>query len=273
MKVAFIPPTGLAYRMIHGDIVMSLAPLAYRNDYLKIIDELYDKNRFIIMDNGANEHCTYTSEDLAARAQHVHANEMVLPDVLREADATFTAASDYLVTRRKIQETLDIKFEPQYMAVVQGRNIEDLYKLVDRYAGEFDIKTLGIPRLLLTHAYQSIRIDIANWIHLTYPGRFQLHFLGASSVWVKEAYYAARYAPHVRSIDTSMPYNYGLRYERLGYWNGQGCTTRKIERAADYFTEDHSSASLATITFNEGVYRTWCKGSNDTPWPTVKSAP
>lgn len=245
IKVCFIPPTGLEDRMSTGDMVMGLAQRSYPS-YVQVIQQLAAKNKFVIADNGANEGQRLPDELLAARANLLGANELVLPDVLRDSSATLAAVTSFLQQ--------DLKKFDHYMAVVQGTSMEQLQQLVECYAEMPQVTTLGLPRLLLKFVKRSIRIDLANWIQAEHKNRFNLHLLGASSEWVREPYYAARYAPHIRSIDSSLPYNYGLKGELIDR------TTRRIDRPGDYFTQSHSATHLTTIFRNEETYLLWSKG-------------
>lgn len=261
MKVAFIPPKGLESHMIKGDMVMGLAQLATAHDdvafeYVRIIQELSANRRFVIVDNGANENVQMSYESLEQRATYLGASELVMPDVLGDANMTFLAVAHYLKCRKSAF--------PSYMGVVHGVNVEELRRLVNSYSNMYEVTTLGLPRLLLKTVNLSARIDLANWVQTEYAGRFDIHLLGASSLWVREPYYVMRYAPHIRSIDTSLPYNYGLKGINIAD------TVEPINRPANYFTEMHEATGRTTIFDNEEVYKSWCSG--DTHLPTVKSA-
>jgi hypothetical protein len=252
--------------MTKGAAVMALAQLitpasdkTKRNEYTTMVKLEHRRKRFILMDNGANEGVQLDYDALMERASYILADEMVLPDVLGNSHDTFVATMDFL------QKTTRFTDHCQYQAVVQGTNQDQLKGLIGRFAQSPRITTLGLPRLLLGQPKlcTTIRIDMANWIKEEYGDRFQIHFLGASSLWVKEPYYAARYASHVRSIDTSLPYNYALAGALLTD------TTRRIDRASDYFTRSHSGDHLECVNTNEEIYSAWCRAV--TPSPTVKS--
>lgn len=248
MKAAFIPPRGLEKHMCHSSMVMALAHLT---DGLSFYDatvrELAEIGTHVILDNGANEGVSIRDERLAHLAKEIGARELVLPDVLGDSEKTLDAVARYL----RYQGTNEM----QYMGVVQGTSAPELYKVIDMYATMPLIKTVGLPRLLLgTQLGNPVRIDLANWIRNHYEKRFEIHFLGASSLWLKEPYYAAKYASHVRSIDTSLPYNYGLKGVRID------TTADKIDRSDDYFTTTHKAHALTTVKFNEEVYKEWCRG-------------
>lgn len=246
IKLCLIPPRGLEQHMLNGDMIMSLAQLvAEPGEYSSTLLKM-NKSKFVIMDNGANEGEELSYLDLEYRANYLNIDELVLPDVLGNSTATLAASADFLR-----QRTVPLK---HYMGVVQGEDLPQLHHLVDAYSKMRGITTLGLPRLLLKQIGVSCRIDLANWIDANYSGRFALHLLGASSLWAKEVYYALKYAPFIRSIDTSLPYNYGLKGERIDR------SKRKIDRPIDYLTADHSKNQLTTVLFNEDIYRSWCRG-------------
>jgi len=255
MQVAFIPPKGLVHYAERGDIVMCLAQLLNNeNDtqYTEAMTRL-SKEKFLLLDNGANEGRALSNQALAEAARCVQADEVVLPDVLGNSKGTYAAATDFL----KYSE----KYSVSYMGVVQGTTFEELHNLVDMYTMHSGITTLGLPRLLLDKFSQdSIRIDLAQGIEELYPKRFKIHFLGASSRWIKEPYFTAKYAPFVRSIDTSAPFNYGLEGVCIDR------PSRPIDRPEDYFTKRYALTGRTTIMHNIKVYKEWCNGETT---PTV----
>lgn len=242
IKVAFIPPKGLESYAGRGDILMCLAQLASDPEYMKVMTDL-GADMFTMIDNGANEGQTVTHEALAEAAERLQVNEVVLPDVLDNGPATIYEAKLYLQKYRRLG------FD--YMGVVQGTTVEDLEEAVRMYLPIKCVTTLGLPRRLM-HTTASARINLANWIDKYYHGRFQIHFLGASTDWVKEPVWS-KYAPHVRSIDTSLPFNYGLA--------GVMVTEEvKVDRPANYFTRVHEMNGRTTVLQNLAIYKEWCNG-------------
>lgn len=224
---------------------MCLAQLLNEISYTNTMYELSVK-KYTLLDNGANEGINFSDEKLAQTSKYVEANEIVLPDVLGYPIDTYYASVKYL-NHYAVAGTM-------YMGVVQGKKEDALKDLVDKYSTIPEVTTLGLPRLLLGEVGQPIRIDTATWIEDNYPDRFQIHFLGASSIWPKEPYYAAKYTPHVRSIDTSLPFNYGLAGVVLGD------EARRVDRPKDYFTRWYEPTALTTIHTNLAIYKEWCNG-------------
>lgn len=253
MKVAFIPPRGMTSYASRGDILMCLAQLLNASldpSYDETMSRLRSK-KFALLDNGANEGQPLTGEALAYIDKIFEPDELVLPDVLGNADETYKTSTEYLRVFGRAGAS--------YMGVVQGTNRSELQSLIARYAKVSSITTLGLPRLLLDRTYHAIRLDMATWVDTNFPNRFQVHFLGASSTWLKEPYFASKYGTPARSIDTSLPFNYGLAGVRIEDY--QGVTDKKIDRPEGYFERMHSLNARTTVLYNMEIYKEWCNGT------------
>jgi hypothetical protein len=230
-------------------MVMSLAQLVIDDplsDYMTYIHR-QQLSKYIIMDNGANEGAAISNTVLAQRAKLVDAHEVVLPDSLGNYKETLRLASAFI----RYYASSNIN----YMGVVHGSTIQQMQTAIDMYATQPLVKTLGLPRMYVSRIDRAVRIDLANWIKETYKERFEIHLLGASASWIQEPYYANKYAGHIRSIDTSLPYNYAFAGVQIND------TKRIIDRTEDYFTRTHVQSALTCIAYNEEVYRSWCNGT------------
>lgn len=212
MKVALIPPRGLEHMALLSDFHLTLAQIL-TTDYLRTYG-IADKRRdFIVMDNGAAEGMAITSASrLLVIASRYGADEVVVPDHLGDADATRDMIKEFFDAEKMISPAYR-KFD--YMCVVQGNHVIERHNLIAWLAPQLQVKTIGIPRKLIGDGTLGVRIDLANWIESTFPGRFQIHFLGASPLWPRELQSVAKYAPHVRSLDSSMPFAYAMSGVRL----------------------------------------------------------
>jgi hypothetical protein len=269
MKICFIPPKGLEARMGGGDAVLSLAPQILENDaYARQVAALGRMGKYVTMDNGMAEGVKLTYEEIRTAQIAVAAKEVVLPDVLGDMGGTLEAVKAYLRLRIKNMGPDEID-TTRYMATVQGTTLAEVYNIIGYYSYMPDVTTLGIPRLLLKElGNKSARIDLANYIKTKYKEHFQLHLLGTSPLWLSEVKYAAKYAPHIRSVDTSMPYNYAMAHQRLD------TTTKAISRPHGYFESSHKSLSpniIACMAYNEEVLLNWAH--NGTPSQTASTAP
>ena len=181
---------------------------------------------FIILDNGAAEGLVYDSATLHAYAANLMANEIVVPDVLGDAPATFALAETFA-------GTISEKFN--YMGVVQGANVDELIWIVQQYSQMSWITTLGIPRHLLTSMQGLIgaraRVVVAKYLHDTFPGRFKVHLLGTNPAHITEVWdYRNEFSLYgVRGVDTSAPFNYAFANQPMQ-------ANVNVDRPANYFS-------------------------------------
>lgn len=228
MKLALIPPRGLYnYNDSGGWVGMALAHLVKPSnyEYVESFLPLYEKQRHIIMDNGAAEGKLMEPDILFRAAELVHATEIVLPDELGNGIKTLSMAEDFF----------DKYNEPQYkyMAVLHAKSFVGGMKQVALWAVLPGVTTIGLPRSLLD-IEKSLRINLARTICEKWQDRFKVHLLGTNVKWCKEIYYAAKYTPEIRSCDTSMPFNYAIGAKRLS-----NDTNEQILRPDKYFVTDY----------------------------------
>jgi hypothetical protein len=143
----------------------------------------------------------------------------------------------------------------RWMAVVQGQDVLDLQRCIDTYAAFPLIKTIGLPRLLLDQFTHDIRLNLAKWAVEQFPNRFDVHLLGTNPKWIREAMFVAKYAPFVRSVDTSMPYNYAIQNLKLDV----AAKDRTIvARHASYFARNwRPCVDMGLVRHNEHVMKAW----------------
>lgn len=233
MKVALIAPLGWERYIDQStgvQMALSLPELMLNPFYLAAFEKAAAKGDLVILDNGANERRRTSHKKLMEAAGYTKATEVVLPDRLGDGARTWNLTREFFVSGY-----CDRSY--QYLYPVHGRTLSELETVVDMAAKEPRITTLGLPRVLIGPFKASIRIDLASWIHTNYPERFQLHLLGTSPMWPCEVKAASKYAPYIRSVDTSMPFNYALAGYRLhdkmtiavsrpdNYWNNLPLTS------------------------------------------------
>lgn len=230
MKVGLIPPRGLEGLAQRSKFHLALAIpelLAYR-PYGGMYLRLRKAGDFVVLDNGLAEGKPATPTDLMTHAAVMGASEVVLTDVMRDADATIKVVKAFFNGQ-------EIPTQHRYMAVAQGTKSEDYFRCVEEFSKLSHVKTVGLPRHMLeTLGIKAVRIDLAHWIEDHYPNRFDIHLMGANPVWLPEVRNASKYAPFIRSVDTSMPFSYAIEREDLAL------TTRQITRPAKYFDIDWS---------------------------------
>lgn len=204
VKLALIPPFQQLQTTDITSIQLMLPQLLRNTEYAKYYRKHCDNSdQYVILDNGAAENDQWTWEQLQIVAEEFPVNEIVLPDVMGDAQATCDKAFDILGS---LSTT---KVLPYKLGVVAtGTSTEEAYAMVRELTAYYPyLQVIYIPRLLVTSEYKMARIDLALKLHQVYKDEIEIHFLGASKYFPHELHAAAQYGI-VRSMDTSMPYNY-----------------------------------------------------------------
>lgn len=255
MKVALIPPRGLENYVLQSRFHLALAiPVLMRH---KVYVDTYKRaarlGDYVILDNGLAEGMPAAAETIIEVAKTMQAKEVVLPDAMRSTTQTLNLSRAFLANNPTL-----LGSGARLMGVTQGETWQDLLRAVAGFAEMPAVGTLGIPRHLLTTTDRSaIRIDLANWIADNFPGRFKLHLLGTNVTWLAEVYCVKKYAPHVRSVDSSLPFNYALLGRKLEP------TGQTVQRPEKYFEEDWSQrVDRALLKDNIDTFMNWA-GAND----------
>lgn len=247
MKVALIPPAGLENYALRSKFHLALAiPLLMkRRAYAGMYKRVGNLSDYVILDNGANEGQPADVDMIKSYAAMIGCNELVLPDVMYSAADTLKAVKQGL--------PLLAGCAPSRMAVIQGETIGELRTCVEAFSSMQDIDVVGIPRhTIATTSRSAVRIELANWIEQQYPGRFQIHLLGTHPAYLKEVQAANKYAGHIRSVDSSLPFNYALAGKSLLD------TKERIMRPDRYFEEDWSRrANVDLIRDNIDTFMRW----------------
>jgi hypothetical protein len=236
-SLALIPPHEYALASINKDQTYLFLPQFLGDtDYKEYVKTARNTARWTILDNGAFEGATIDGLDLVSLASYYSIDEVVVPDVLGDAEATLRSLGTLI-------EDLDPDewHNRRYAVVVQGTSYDECCSFIDRvvmmkntYALS-GLKTFCIPKHLGKTTYgneitrSTIRLRLANYIHSKHTDRFEVHFLGAMPNYIGELAHLQTY--NVRSVDTSMPYVYALAYEDLPKWK----TPPDIERQEGYF--------------------------------------
>jgi hypothetical protein len=219
VSLALIPPHALQFDSIEPGATYLLLPQFFEDPtYRAYVKQAIETCSLSILDNGAFENVEgFPAERLASLAEEFGIKEIVIPDVLGDRQGTVDRLIDFAL--RDLDDLSHPK--PRHMAVVQGTSYDDCRRCIDQMVEIKDeyalvsLKGFGIPKHLgkttegneITRS--SIRLRLANYIHSKYEGRFQVHFLGANPAWIGELLHLQTY--RVRSIDTSLPYVYGLQ--------------------------------------------------------------
>lgn len=260
MKAALIPPMGLDSYALHSDIHLALPlPHLMRSmSYIRTYQRAADSGDYVILDNGMAEGVKVQPDTIFAVAETLRVSEIVLPDELRHATETVSGVEVFLARYKS-------RLEPyKLMAVAQGITVQEFRGCIHHFADREQITAIGIPRLMMsTLGSSSARIDFSNWIEDKYPKRFKLHLLGADAVHRKEVRWAAKYASHIRSTDSSMPFNYALAGRLL---DSHPAT---VNRPEGYF--EHSWLGRVNVAFvkaNIETYVGWADGRDTSTTPS-----
>jgi len=198
-----------------------------------------------MLDNGAAEDLGIGPRHLLTLAEQAGVDEIVLPDTLGDAVDTISKVMAF---------TPYYKPDFQYMAVVQGQSLSDVYRCLGFYDGNnpavLPITTLGIPRLL-NNIHKHFRYQLAEWlVEQQFHLKFDIHFLGAHHHFVDEVAVLSEFDVF-RGIDTSMPISYGLQSVSI---NDAGF--KYYPRPRDYFELTYTNR---LVDQNVDTYLDWAK--------------
>lgn len=211
MKLALIPSLSYLDKMYETDYQLMLPHLTHIDTYASSFVEAKARGDFVILDNGEAEGIDITPAKLFEIANEFHVDEVVLPDVIGDAEGTIAKGKEAL---RQLSSG-NIHFGGQVMVVAQGKTINECYMCIDAFRGYDGVATIGIPRHLLS-IHGGARYVLTKYIHDVHRGRFQVHYLGTNALNVREVMGSASgYVGPVRGVDTSAPFNYAYACERI----------------------------------------------------------
>lgn len=224
MKLALIPPFTCMGAIGHTDYQLLLPQNISNKRYANAYHRFRREGHFMILDNGVAEGVETSPEELHELAYHMMVNEIVVPDVLGDVEQTLSLATHF-------HKYADIKFH--YMGVVQGQDLDECYDCVNRFATLGYIRTIGVPRHLLTTINENARFHVVQYIRSTFGQRFNIHLLGTNPMFMREfeAFGRSYEAFNVRGVDTSAPFTYGMAGVSLLD------TSEAVHRPDDYFNQ------------------------------------
>ena len=143
MKICNIVPLKYSYLMYQQDMVMLLCHLSKNND--KYAKEAHDAKNYKIMDNSIIELGeAFTLEDLIIEARKCKANEIILPDVFQEGEATLSLVKDSI----NYLKNNHILGEFKLQAVCHGKTIDEFKSSFKALNMIKEIDVIGIPKVL-----------------------------------------------------------------------------------------------------------------------------
>lgn len=195
-------------------VVMAMAPIACRSArYAELFRTAKAAGAYVILDNGTPYLGQSVPDDqLAAAAELVRPDVVVLPDVLNDRHATEARIDSFLTHWSRSVRTL-------YMGVVQGRTFSDYLESYRSVAGDSRISQIGVPfmktrqrrgapafqreRLLESLASRELAVQTKphHLLGLSHSGHIELRRL--------------RRFPFVTSCDTSAAYKMAMLGRRI----------------------------------------------------------
>jgi hypothetical protein len=246
MKAALIPAKGYYETALRSDYHLVLAQITDL-DYWRMYNWLSD-DHFIIVDNGAAEGGSVDDGDLLLRAAAVGADEVVVPDVMKDFKGTIERIDHFFAENETHQE------DTSYMLVAQGENFTEVMKAVDYYVTRYPAATIGLPRhLITTLGNMRARAYVLSAIAERY-GERPVHLLGVSANHLEEITWVSDRYPWVRGIDSSLPYNMAIEGVDLSEH------TAAVSRPDRYF-EEVREVNMDLLGRNIDTFMGWASGT------------
>lgn len=260
MRAALIPPIPHLNEYGHGSFHLLLAHLIKRSPYRTHYRKERKLNSYLVLDNSAHEKGTgEDAEDLLTCAGAVNAQEIVVPDVLDNADATIEACLSAHEVWYEKKNSLMAMHDPALMYVPQGQTKEDwvrcMHELVRihlycsrRYSlkrdlvlglsKDYEVWPGGLLDLIENHIIP-LKRDLAQ------KGlKMPLHLLG----WGRDLWQLNEIAKRhdwIRSTDSAKPFVYALSDIQLVYGKTPVYPTRPRGYFGKRMTHDQCQISTA----------------------------
>jgi hypothetical protein len=210
-KMIFIPPFQMLDSTLSTYRHLMLPHLLDYEVYSAHFSRVKGLGQYIILDNGMAEGVETSSDKLIEIAYKYKVDELVLPDVLGEAEATYDKVLDFMADYRN-----RVPVQTLLGYVLQGNSPGEVMTHYNRVCSNaklhMRINVWYLPRLLVTPRHPNARISVAHHI-LSVEGNMRkpIHFLGAAPSFISEAQSIRDVLKgRVRSMDTSAPYVYAL---------------------------------------------------------------
>lgn len=205
MQLDYLPRSAkhLGYHMALGQALVQSR--AYRKYYRR----LGRRDRFIIVDNGAAEPEAerVPFSNVRDAAEEIGADEIILPDVIRDCSATLTEISKHEKIIREI---------PPYrrFVVPQGETIEEWSFCLTEISRMIDFATIGIPKHL-ERLDDGRRSAVAAVRSMHQFDSCPLHYLGIWENPLQEIRRMCRQRWPIRGIDSGAPIAYAQKNQPM----------------------------------------------------------
>ena len=178
-------------------------------NYTEYKDMAKEYSGYKILDNSLIELGEAISFDLVLKAaKEIGADEVVLPDKFK----------DGLTTIEYVERTLEVYKDElkdyKVMAVVHGKDLEEVTKTWKTFTNNPNIDVLGIPKVW-TKQFGNRSEVLNDMIGMYGKGDKEIHLLG---LWDSfRELEDLNYVDQIRSIDTSLAVLYDIMGKHLGY--------------------------------------------------------
>lgn len=269
MKVALIPPVPELDNFGRGDFHLLLSHLSKHQEYRRHYFAQRQKGAYLVLDNSAHEFgAGQSAEHLVAQAVYYQAQEVVVPDVLDNCEATIDSAIASLEAWFEGESRSMKDLNPSLMYVPQGKDYDDwreclvtlvrLHRHQSRHhairrdfvigiSKDYEVWEGGLLRLLENDIYPLVRDHVYRGVKVS------VHLLGwGRDLWALNE--ISRTCPWIRSTDSAKPFVYALSGIELDD-SDRSSSPEYPGRPEDYFerTFDIQQARLAHA--NVGMFR------------------
>jgi hypothetical protein len=191
MQISFIAPKSLAKYTTAGDFHFVIPQNA---------SDFYETSRnFKMLDNGAYEGGAINFYELIKIAEKLNVDEVVIPDVIRDAKRTMWNVYKYA---KEVPDRFSIA------AVPQGKTISEFLECFYEMSKLPNLCTICFPKWLGKSRPAVIHYLQAN-NRLSYM--FDYHLMGLDDPTELFCYKGM----DIRSVDTSMPFTYAYHYKKI----------------------------------------------------------
>lgn len=181
--------------------------LLFEPDYISYYKAKRIRGDFIIVDNGAAELGeSLPFDDVLQAAEQINADEICLPDKLKDADRTLDLHYKYY---QKV---------PSYrrMAIPQGKDGKEWLYCLDELLDILDFFSVGVPKHL-DDSSEGRMFVLGEMERRGYHKMFHVHLLGCNKAPLYEVKLVQKNFPWVRGIDTAAPLAYAQASQTLNY--------------------------------------------------------
>lgn len=213
MKAATIVPVEYLDLIRDEDYHMCLAHLIEKDaEYTKFYAEIgRAEGKYLIMDNGVIEGNPRPIEEIVRKAILVGADEIVLPDVFRDMNATLELSYEALQYVKMDFPNLKV------MAVPQGNSLNEWLDCAMAMI-DWDIDCIGVPKVLVHLGGRDGRLEVLERLGNRLRG-LEIHLLGCwqtpLEVLLIDKYVKEGLIRPVRGVDSAIAYVYAREGESI----------------------------------------------------------